>query len=1059
MASVQAIESETEDYFELAEAVAKSFHLSPADWVRFHTLRLALLDRGIQRSDPRVIKWVSPILCRAADHKLQLERLAVETASSAPVEVGPYVVPEVEQETASASWPRWVIGAAAVSAAIALAVALWPEPPPSPEPDSDLIQGPTIPVPDASTSEAPTQPESSSSPVPAPNPVAESEPASTPAPAPIPSPPPESGEADASSPDTQTGPTPDTAASVNREWQWNPLGRTLALLPWLIVSGYVLWLRSRRRQLKRRFTPPPETTAKIDLDAGVAHLNQSDSLRQSLRKLRQHTLVPGREIDVTSSIRATIAAAGSPKIRFGGRMQTPEYLYMTESEDPADHLALFARSLGDSMRKEGVAFSEFEFLGVPATLRPLENDEIGNPVHLDEVAARHPDARPILFQEGFDCVDGPLGQPWFVDMGARRGAVNLNPRSQCQWDNAESHINHAGFFVAELNPSSLDAYVEHLGSGEEQHPNALKGIEGQFDLAESLALDRQVCLSDKAPSQHTIDDLIDDLSDWLSEEAMDWLRAVALFPRIEPQLTILLGEHMRDASGAPLLTDERFLALARLPWLRSGRMPDWLRRPLVNGLSESRLAEARGVIAAFMRPMEKTEEDGKGARPRGQVVSLKIAASEDVRLQKQIARWLEASPEAMLHDQILLDTMRGKKPDELGVEAPVALVRQAQRLFRSAETRAVVIAALASMLALYLVPPGQWIEAEALPEAEEESPPDATEQPAPPILPENPDEGGAETDEPKNPDFETTNPQAQGPGSSVQGQNPVLPDCEGVECAYIQDHYGVTGSGLGIYVGVGSDPFGPTGRNFLDRMVERYLSERSLGRSIVGGIAVGLIPGKREYNSTAADVIDAVEKYLTDRGVQSDDIDIGEFEIEFGDVPDVAIDDVIGLVYDLGVTTTVTTSATEGSPALEEQSSPMVSVLVNLNQPRLYEPEQTALRRVIEDYRSLSAADERCPVEIAVQMIAPRGVTSDAAVNLVQDYFLKQGIPGDRISVLDPEFTSEQVSQPPGAGQNVALQGGGVGGFTPSVEIRAFARRPACDPERALQQAPPPARQ
>ena len=47
---------------------------------------------------------------------------------------------------------------------------------------------------------------------------------------------------------------------------------------------------------------------------------------------------------------------------------------------------------------------------------------------------------------------------------------------------------------------------------------------------------------------------------------------------------LFLGLNLTDSEGEQLFSEERLVSLSRLPWVRHGRIPDWLRHRLVDGL-------------------------------------------------------------------------------------------------------------------------------------------------------------------------------------------------------------------------------------------------------------------------------------------------------------------------------------------------------------------------------------------------------------------------------------------------------------------------------------------
>ena len=182
---------------------------------------------------------------------------------------------------------------------------------------------------------------------------------------------------------------------------------------------------------------------------------------------------------------------------------------------------------------------------------------------------------------------------------------------------------------------------------------------------------RAALLDETAPDPAETADFLADLELWLGAEAMTVLRAAAVFPLVEPALTVLLASRLEDQAGKALLTEERLLALARLPWLRAGRMPSWLRGALARGLTPDRLAVTLGTIQAFLNPVA----DG----PRGRL-KLDFSQADDPAARRRLLEWLRGNPDSAYNDPLLLDALDDRAPEELGQErdpAPTHLIGKA----------------------------------------------------------------------------------------------------------------------------------------------------------------------------------------------------------------------------------------------------------------------------------------------------------------------------------------------------------------------------------------------
>lgn len=476
------------DYFRSAEQVVKRLGLGSAASIRLETLKLELIDRGVEGSDPRVLRWIAPALSRSREDMQAFHDLAPVSPSTTAIQP---TVAERSERPSPPPPPRrrraWVLVAIVIAIVVAIIVAR--------EMRDDGVQ--------------------------------------TAAPRPIVVP-----------KDTTVVPT---ETQLQTELELQPWAIAAALSPLLLALLYVLFERRRRRELKRNFEPEPERAANVHFTALAPSLFEDDTVQIPLRKMRRHRSVPDTRLDIPACIAATIRAGALPQVRFGVRKQTPEYLLLAEREDPRDHLTQLARSLSRRMEALGVAHYYYEFFGTPRDVQPIVDGEPQPLEPLEGIVARHRQARPLLVMESFDCAEGPLHPEWLRTLGDLPDPAFLNPRARDCWDDAETYLNTGGFSVVPATAAGLDAYGEHVSHQARTEPAVLSLAAGRFDLPESLASDRERLLADTSPGERFAQGLVADLASWLSPEEMDWLRSIALFPRIDPALTRHLGERLDDA--------------------------------------------------------------------------------------------------------------------------------------------------------------------------------------------------------------------------------------------------------------------------------------------------------------------------------------------------------------------------------------------------------------------------------------------------------------------------------------------------------------------------------
>src|SRR5262249_34838622 len=137
-------------------------------------------------------------------------------------------------------------------------------------------------------------------------------------------------------------------------------------------------------------------------------------------------------------------------------------------------------------------------------------------------------------------------------------------------------------------------------------------------------------------------------------------------PVMHPKLTMALGRALGDDGGHSLLTEENLALLCRLPWIRRGRMPDWLRLGLVRDL-ERRPGEAERVRATWSTLLEP-QETGDDA-----ILPIEVGRQAQPGLPILVAGLLRRS--GPYREAILLAFLNRKELPELAMELPDRLSR------------------------------------------------------------------------------------------------------------------------------------------------------------------------------------------------------------------------------------------------------------------------------------------------------------------------------------------------------------------------------------------------
>lgn len=591
----------------LIEELTGTDKFTAADLARLERVRLILAARGISLRDPEAALWLAPVVCTSASQQARfLERFA--TLFDIPPEelVHGSPAPPVIAERPPAPWWRrhWRWLALGSVLAIGLGLAIW--------------YSARIDRARSFTSEISIE-------------IVERL--------------------------VRSGPVPEAPAIP-----WVMIGVLALLFLLAAVALHRQWDRYWRARSIRDFSPYHVDARPLAFAAALPSLYGSSRLRHRLNGLRRHRAMPSPRIHVGRSIRATIKAGGRPILSFGTRPQSPDYVLLADRESPRDHLPVVAQILSRRFAEEGVSATAYDYFGDPRRLRQSFPVAAEAELTLDRVGSRHACARLLLLAEPSHCLDAKgRAAAWLADLPEER-PVLLNPRREGSWDWRETELEEAGVRVFPAAPAGLVDYAETLqAAADEFHRRRRGGAEAAADLPMLLAPHRDALLDETAPAEAEISDFVADLELWLGREATVILRAAALFPLIEPALTVLLASRLQDEQGQALLTENRLLMLARLPWMRVGRMPGWLRGALVRGLAAGQLAVTLQTIQAFLSPVP----DG----PRGRL-KLDFSQGDDPAARARLREWLRRNSTSVYNDPLLLGALDGRSPDELGRPMP-----------------------------------------------------------------------------------------------------------------------------------------------------------------------------------------------------------------------------------------------------------------------------------------------------------------------------------------------------------------------------------------------------
>ncbi|HWA91119.1 MAG TPA: WD40 repeat domain-containing protein [Rhizomicrobium sp.] len=420
----------------------------------------------------------------------------------------------------------------------------------------------------------------------------------------------------------------------------------------LLIAFYWFFNSAALRKAYLRRRPPEFPPLHMDLAAeAAAHKHASAALFHRIgQRLQRRTARPSSQIDIDATVRASIEAGGMLVVpQFARTRAASEYLVLIDRAGANDQNAEYLRSLVLKIR-ELVTLEVFFYQSEPSMLEP---DEGGAPVPIERLQATYPFHRLLILGSGAEFLD-PVSRellPGAEKLAFWERRALLTPLPVAEWAQEEYLLARSlAMPIGRATPEGLMALAEMFG---------LEGIEydALFDrsgdglaqpLPDLLRLRTQQYLYSAPPSDHPLEQIVQDLRNYLDAPAFDWLCALAVYPAIQWDLTLHLGLTLAekpggDAARRPLYREDRIAALTQLPWLRSGRMPNWLRRVLIGSLKAGRAGEVR---VALERLIEAARSTGDVARDG----NIHIRIGREPRKER-------LEPKTLFDDEVLLDFM------------------------------------------------------------------------------------------------------------------------------------------------------------------------------------------------------------------------------------------------------------------------------------------------------------------------------------------------------------------------------------------------------------------
>lgn len=354
---------------------------------------------------------------------------------------------------------------------------------------------------------------------------------------------------------------------------------------WLFVTIvsflYILWIarwyaKSQKEfQLQALENIRPPQYWNIQVPKSELNLKHSKTFQNAATQLQTRKTIPTRRIDVSETIASTIEAAGYPSFEFQKRSEMPEYLILIDQSSVKDQQTQWYEMWFEALKAQEVLVHRYFFNYQIESLWEwnVENRRIS----LKEVQRRFGDCRLVVIAAA-PPIDKATNH--FEVLSDWKEKILLSTTNLSK--SAIEYWQEKGFKILPAKTKNLSQLVALLEGKKSTDLKELTAFTASTDW-KSLNLRAT----------------IKELKRQLNPLSFRWLCATAVYPELNWDLTMLIGETLFDA--AELTKEENVLPLVSLPWFRKSEMPESLRRVLLKELSAEDKKMVKGAILHLLQ--------------------------------------------------------------------------------------------------------------------------------------------------------------------------------------------------------------------------------------------------------------------------------------------------------------------------------------------------------------------------------------------------------------------------------------------------------------------------
>ena len=247
---------------------------------------------------------------------------------------------------------------------------------------------------------------------------------------------------------------------------------------------------------------------------------------------------------------------------------------------------------------------------------------------LEELQAKRETHQLIVLADPASAFDRATRQPraWLRPLAEWPRPIWMSPTPATQQGASERWLQRHGFEIVETSAEGAADIGRLMRRDDRLAPRAAApDRESALDL--TLAVNSYLWTGERSPSEGEIANLIHQLELGLEPQALALLAAIAVFPMTEPRLTLYAAAQLSRSLRWTNVLETLVCQVSRLPWLRQGRLPEWLRAALVEWLERPENGPLAETIRAMWLQLLEKDPDGSATSRDGD------SAPDTVRLE------------------------------------------------------------------------------------------------------------------------------------------------------------------------------------------------------------------------------------------------------------------------------------------------------------------------------------------------------------------------------------------------------------------------------------------